>query len=162
MAVIKFHTFVNNFAETKNFFNRLLVTFFNFFNNFQWSVFFTEHTECFIVERIDLLCILFIAIYKNLIGWILCILFFLYLHAIIGTPCTFNVKSDCTSWRLALHASTIFFEANNTLKRKSFLIYFIQLNSTFRFNCKSRYPCSTAKVNPFILSRNETEILTIS
>lgn len=124
-------------------------------------MFFAKNAECLIVKSISLFGILLFTIISKMldVAHILYFWFFLDFHAIIRPSCAFYVKRNGAPRRLALHTGTIFFETNNAVKCKSFLIYLIQSDGALRFDSETRNPCCTAQMNPFVLGWNETNVL---
>lgn len=110
ISLINIQAFVNDFAEFLNFFHSLLVSFLNLLDYLKRSVFLTKHPVCLVA------------------------IFSLYLHTIICSSGTFYMKSNCTSWILALHTSTSLLQTNNALKVKSFFLKFIKSDRRFRCN----------------------------
>ena len=142
MTIVNFHAFFYDLAETLNFFNRLLVSFFHFLDYLEWTVLFAKNLEYLIVKDVGLfsLSILFGVLHQSASSFGL----LFNLHTIVCSSSTFNMEGNLAARRLALHACTFLFEADDTLELESFLVNFVETDCALRFNCQTWDPgCTT-------------------
>lgn len=121
-------TFIDNFCEFVDFLDCLPVTFFQFLDNFERTMFFAENS--IILLSIDS---------------------FFDFHEVVRASCALYMKWNHTFAVLALDArAVIFLATNNTLKTESFLINLTHSHRCFWSHDRTWGPKSAGKMHPLV------------
>lgn len=124
---ISLHASIDQFAKLLDLLQRLLILFFHFTNDLEWSMLLAEDTIVALsVDALD---------FKE----------------VVRTACTFDVERNHAASMLALDAGTLItFSTNDALKIKSLDIDLAHANRSLGRHGRSRYPHSTAEVDPLV------------